>query len=101
MSLGGVRSSGSHLQRGVASCLAVSWEAGVMSANPVISEYVLLGFGAVLSKDMGFSVAVGMWDGVHTLNLGKEEEKNTDSVPQILSEPSLCKVLGDWAWPWR
>lgn len=49
MSLGGVRSSGSHLQRGVASCLAVSWEAGVMSANPVISEYVLLGFGAVLS----------------------------------------------------
>lgn len=50
---------------------------------------------------MGFSVAVGMWDGVHTLNLGKEEEKNTDSVPQILSEPSLCKVLGDWAWPWR
>lgn len=72
-----------------------------MFVNFVISEYVLLGFGAVLFQDMGFFVVVGMWDGVYIFNLGKEEEKNIDLVLQIFSEFFLCKVLGDWVWLWR
>lgn len=45
----------------------------------------------------GFSLAVGVWSGVHVLYPGKEEEKSMDWFP--LSKQSLYKALGDWLVP--